>query len=358
MFDRSNLTREALEAYSLDLRQFLDFREARLPDGQRIIEATSASGVSFTLLPDRGFDIWSARYHGLPLTWLAAGSPFAADSGQSWLRQFNGGLLTTCGLTHVGGGEKDSGTGEYRDLHGTFTRLKAHRIALESPSWQPSGDCTLSIEAELHESVLFGVQWHIKRRVTLALQRPVFHVGDTITNQSDMVQPLMILYHINVGYPLVRAGVELDVASTARPRDAAAEAGFKTWARYDSPQDRYPEQVFFHHVSGIHHRATAALIGGNFGLRLDWNLNEMPYLTQWKNTRQGIYVCGIEPGNCIPEGLNSARSHGRIETLAPGESRTFGCTFTVLHDAETVQSTRDEITAARESGIPSAGFRL
>ncbi len=112
MLDEKFLTREEVERHSLDMRQFIDFRQATLPNGMRIIEAYNASGLTFTILPDRGMDIWTAHYNGVPLTWISQGSPHPADFGQSWLRQFNGGLLTTCGLTHVGPPEKDDISGE------------------------------------------------------------------------------------------------------------------------------------------------------------------------------------------------------------------------------------------------------
>src|SRR5262245_2437740 len=125
MFDRPTV-----EKHSLDMRQFIDFRQATLPNGLRTVEVYNGSGLTFTLLPDRGLDIWTAHYKGKPLTWISQGSPFPPDFGQSWLRQFNGGLMTTCGLTHAGPPETDDQTGEIRDLHGKFTRLRAGSLQI------------------------------------------------------------------------------------------------------------------------------------------------------------------------------------------------------------------------------------
>ena len=49
------LDRAALDRHSVDRRQWMDFREAVLPDGQRIIDAYNSSGLTFTVLPDRGW---------------------------------------------------------------------------------------------------------------------------------------------------------------------------------------------------------------------------------------------------------------------------------------------------------------
>lgn len=76
MLEAKLLTRDEVERHSLDMRQFIDFRQATLPNGMRIIEAYNSSGLTFTLLPDRGMDIWMAHYKGVPLTWISQGSPF------------------------------------------------------------------------------------------------------------------------------------------------------------------------------------------------------------------------------------------------------------------------------------------
>ena len=114
-----DLSRTNLEQYSVDLRQFIDFRQSTLPNGMRIVEAHNSSGLSFTLLPDRGLDIWTMHYKGMPLTWISQGSPHLPDYGANWLRLFNGGVLVTCGLRHAGPPETDEQTGEERDSTAT-----------------------------------------------------------------------------------------------------------------------------------------------------------------------------------------------------------------------------------------------
>ena len=164
--------------------------------------------------------------------------------------------------------------------------------------------------------------------------QPTLQVIDTFTNVGDTPTPFMLLYHCNLGYPLVREGTELHVASDVYPRDEAARAGAESWSQYEAPTPQYAEQVFFHHVRRTDKNDVQSVIhNGEIGLRFAWNANELPYLTQWKNTRQGQYVCGIEPGNCIPEGQNAARAAGRLSTLAPGEARTHHLEITVIEGA-------------------------
>jgi hypothetical protein len=345
-------TRTMIENHSVDLRQFIDFRQSTLPNGMRLVEAYNAAGLSFTLLPDRGLDIWTAHYKGLPLTWVAQGSPFPPDFGLLWLQQFNGGLMTTCGLLHVGPPEHDTDSGEFRDLHGRYSRLRASDLSVTG-GWIDETNYTLSLSGVVCEQRLFQEQLRLARTVSLPLAETAFSITDTITNLGDHPAPLMLLYHINVGYPLVSAGAELVVSSQAYPREAIARAGFDRWMHYDGPQTGYAEQVFFHHLRTSGSIAQAALLQPDWGMKVAWRADELPYLTQWKNTRQGIYVSGIEPGNCIPEGQNSARTSGRLRLIQPGESLRFGFTLSLLDGVEAVQRCRTEIAADARGSLIS-----
>lgn len=353
--DLQTLAREPLDRYSLDPRQFLDFRESRLSDGSRIIDAYNGSGLTFTLLPDRGLDIWSAHYNGIPLTWLSPGSPYPPDAGLSWLQAFNGGLLTTCGLMHVGPPETDTTTGETRDLHGRFTRLRAQDLHVSRDGFD-----SINLACKLNEQRLHGEQYEVTRWVSLDLGQPTIRLADVVTNLGDTPLPLMVLYHINLGYPLVAPGARLWVPSeNAYARDDVARSGLGRWYNYEAAEPEYAEQVFFHHTRhGRDGMTEVALINNDFGLCVAWNAVTMPYLTQWKNTRQGMYVNGIEPGNCIPEGQNAAREAGRLEMLQPGESRAFNCEITVLPDSDATQAARERISALEDKGTAGSAVRL
>ncbi len=356
MLDSNWLNPEHRKPHSIDPRQFMDFRQSTLPNGTRIVEAYNSSGLHFTLLPDRGLDVWSAHYNGIPLTWISQGSPHPPDFGLSWLEQFNGGLLTTCGLTHVGPPETDRSSGEVRDLHGKFSRLRAEGLRVE---WGEDAR-TLALRGSVAESSLFGTQLRLERRYVMILGEPGFMIEDHITNLGDSAAPLMFLYHVNLGYPLIAQGTRLATAYVGvYPRDEVARMGLDTWPEYIAAKPDYAEQVFYHHLKCDEQGATEAVIyREQFGLSLRWSSREMPYLNQWKNTRQGIYVCGVEPANCIPEGQNSARAKERLVMLAPGASQRFGLRVTVLGSGNAVAHSINRIYKLREAGVPVANCKL
>lgn len=353
------LDRRTLEQHSMDMRQFIGARQSTLPNGMQIIDVYNSSGLRFTLLPDRGLDIWLASFQGQPLTWISNASPHPPDAGSGWLQQFNGGLLTTCGLQHAGPAETDDVTGEKRDVHGQFTRLPAQNVHVYG-GWTGGHDAQfeLYIEGDMYESALFGPQLHLHRRYRIVAGKPIIELIDTVTNRSDTPLPLMVLYHVNLGYPLIRDGTTLHLPVQALyPRDAAARAGAETWPTYESPTAGYPEQVFFHHLKmQPNSTITEAFISNqDIGLRLQWDSLTAPYFTQWKNTRSGIYVCGIEPGNCVPEGQNAARSSGRLVVLAAGEHIVLNVRFEMF---AAPQTGIDMIEQLQMNGRPVHGSRF
>lgn len=348
-------SRNRLEKHSLDTRQFIDARQSRLPNGMRQLDVHNSSGLQFTILPDRGMDIWTATYNGLPLTWISQGSPHPPDYGSPWLRQFNGGLLTTCGLRNAGPAETDPETGEYRDVHGNFTRLRASDVSVQTV-WQ-GDELVLHIRGILAEGQLFGEQLRVERHYRLVIGEPAFELTDTITNLYDEPVPLMVLYHFNIGYPLVQEGSQLlSPTDAVYPRDEAAQAGLETWNLYGAPQPGYAEQVFYHHVNAdAEHWTRVALYNPDFGVCLGWDTTHAPYFSQWKNIRRGIYVCGIEPGNCMPEGQNAAREAGRLVILQPQASHIFTCRLTAFRE---VDETREKIDHLRTAGKRVENFKL
>jgi len=347
-----DLSRSTLEQHSLDLRQFIDFRASTLANGARSIDAYNSSGLTLTLLPDRGLDIWLAAYNGRPLTWISQGSPHAPDFGAPWLRLFNGGVLVTCGLRHVGPPEADERNGDLRDLHGDYTRLRAYNLSTHG-DWQED-TYTLEVTAMVAEAALFAEQLRMTRTVRMTLGEPAVELIDVVENLYDTPAPFMLLHHFNFGYPLVQEGVQFHTASAmVRPRDMTARASFATWEQYHGAIPRHLEEVFFHQVyAGAGGTAIAALANEDFGLQVEWDTTHEPYLTQWKNYRRGSYVCGVEPGNCVPEGQNRARRAGRLVMLGPGEKQSFRNKLTVLPDAAAVAAMRARVAAQTGAGRP------
>ena len=76
--------------------------------GTRIAWVNTGTGLRYKVILDRAMDIADAFYNQYGLAWLShVGVTYKTfpDKGTDWLKAFGGGLLTTCGLDHVGGPE-------------------------------------------------------------------------------------------------------------------------------------------------------------------------------------------------------------------------------------------------------------
>src|SRR5689334_20409949 len=95
--------------------------------GTRIAWINTGAGLRFKVVIDRAMDIAEAFYNEHSLAWIShPGIVFPqpySNKGIDWLATFGGGLLTTCGLSHIGGPESDE-YGE-RGLHGKISNVAA-----------------------------------------------------------------------------------------------------------------------------------------------------------------------------------------------------------------------------------------
>jgi hypothetical protein len=271
-----------------------------------------------------------------------------------FLRQFFGGLMTTCGLTNFGPGGIDRyGT---VPLHGHIDNLPAADVRWTA-EWQ-GDECILTIEGTVRQTRLFGENLRLDRRISTRLGSRSLRIEDTVTNEGAERMPHMILYHCNGGFPLLTEDACLHVSASAmRPRDAEAEKGVDVWDRGAPPQPGFKEQVFVHTpVACTDGRAAAALInhdlqgGEGLGLAVRFDPAQLPAMMQWRMLGQGTYVMAVEPANCPTiEGRKVAEERGTLPFLEPGESRRYALEFQVLTSRTKIDALVREIQEARRS---------
>lgn len=151
--------------------------------GTRIAWINTGTGLRYKVIIDRSLDIADAFYNQYSLAWLShvgvtTPNP-AATRGLEWLRTFGGGLLSTCGLTHVGAPETDQ-YGE-RGLHGRIGNIPAELESIVQPD-PVAGNLGMSITGRIRESVVFGPHLELKRTISGTLGDPVIRIRDEVTN--------------------------------------------------------------------------------------------------------------------------------------------------------------------------------
>lgn len=331
-----------------DISQIGGARQIKLAggtyEGVEAVEFRTGSGLCFLAVPGRGLDITLAEHNGRPFAWRsAAGEVTPAlfeEPGIGWLRNFPGGLVTTCGLTYAGATCEDNG--EKLGLHGRFSNTAASNVWVDG-EWD-GDEYRMWAIGKVRESRLFGENLLLQRKISATLGENSFTIEDIVTNEGSRRVPHMILYHINGGWPAVEAG-SFFVAPTrsATPRDVDAEMDKEHYYLNDPPTADFKERCYYHDMAADKDGFTyAGLVNKNmpggeqFGFCVKYNVNELPTFTQWKMNGTREYVVGLEPANCRVEGRAKERERGTLQFLKVGETRSYRLEVTVLTNAEEV----------------------
>ena len=349
-------TRQQLQDLTGDMSQLAYARRSELVEGNErgagLIDVFNASGLCFSLLPGRALDIASAHYKGMSLGFRSStgdvGPSFYEPAGSGWLRGFFGGLLVTCGMTFVGHPEVDpQQENEELGLHGRLSYTPAKQVRARGV-WEKD-DYVIEVSGAIREAVVFGSNLLLTRKIRTVLGERSLHIHDRVENLAAGPSPLMLLYHMNPGFPVLDAQTRFLVKSE-RSTDWIDdhEVGPDTYETVAPPRDEPHDDVYVHRpipdASGM---VEAALVNGKLGLGIGFRFSkqEVPLLTQWQHYSKGTYVTGIEPGNCSPLGRAWNRANGYLQHIAPGEVRDFHMQITVLDGREDLAAAETRIRA-------------
>lgn len=340
-----SLSRQDLEKRIGHLLQVAGVRMLELQEGVekgvRVADVRSGSGLRFQISMDRGMDISTAEYKGIPLAWRSvAGDVHPAyynSRGMEWLRSFPGGLMTGCGLSTAGAPSVDQG--QEFGIHGRLSNTPAANVQART-EWE-GDNCKFAVAGEIREGALFRENLLLRRVIEVELGRSVITFHDTVINEGVMTTPLMMLYHINLGWPLVDDGARLLLnARSSTPRDAEAEKGGNEIRHIPGPIPGYKEQVFYHDLIPDDRGFATALLENarlQIGLTVQFRQKELRRFVQWKMVGEQEYVLGLEPANCHVSGRAKERERGTLEHLEPGERREFLLQIGILDGADAIQ---------------------
>lgn len=286
--------------------------------GTRRIRMVTGGGLDLEFLPDRALDIGHVSFRGIPLAWVSSVDfvpphHFEAE-GTEWLRSFGGGLLATCGLDTFGPPSEDEG--RWFPMHGRVGALPANVVESSVT------DTTITLRGEIRQTKVFSENLVLRRTYTADVGGATLRITDRVTNESAQPSGHMMLYHFNLGWPLLDERALLDIpCQSSTPRDEPAVSGIDRWRTIEPPQRGFREQVYFHEA---HPGNGIAVIDNphlNIRCEISFDTDTLPGLFQWKMADFGHYVMGLEPANTSHVfGRASARSSGELPVLEPGES--------------------------------------
>ena len=307
--------------------------------------------LSFDILPDRGMGLGYLAYRGVPLAWVSSvGSispAYYEPEGMGWLRTFSGGTLVTCGLSQVGDPSVDGQ--ESYGLHGRISTIPAQDVGVRR-EWE--GDSyVLQIVGTMHETRVFGEFLALKRTITTSYERPSIHIHDVVVNRGYARVPLMLLYHMNFGYPLVSPRATMLFPSRqVTPYDANAAARLEQHTIPAAPLPNYPEHVYDHDLHATNDDMTGVAIvnealDDGLGVFIEWSKATLPMFFQWNMFASGQYVVGLEPSNCCVDGRSRAKEQGRLEYLEAGEQKIVDLHLSVIEGKQRIGELKERIAA-------------
>lgn len=280
--------------------------------GCRLATLHSGAGLEVSINCDRALDGLDAWFGGVPISFRAPGG---ATPDRPILDAWQGGLVTTCGFFNVGPPENGQG------LHGNAWRLPVRDLAVTA-TWEDD-ELVSKVSGTTREASLFGPHIECRRTWTMRYGANRLELRDEIRNAGFEPQRIFVLYHCNLGWPLLDRGATVSIQGSARPRDEAAAGAVNNYALVDEPSPARPEEVLFHDVPADPDGwAHACVSGRDACFDIAWRPEQLPCFSQWRSFQSGSYALGLEPGNCHPLGAAAETEAGHGDLLAPGQTKT------------------------------------
>ncbi len=295
------------------LTQAVSLRRYTLTEGEGkgldVIDCCNGQ-LRFLVNVTKACDIMQVYHKGENVSFISKNGFSAREVPFS--KRFEGGMLYTCGLDNVGGREGF-------EVHGGFHNTPAEVI---SAVCDEQG---ISIEARVACTELFGCNFVMKRKIACALNSESIVIEDTLYNAGYVAENYCLLYHVNIGYPLLDEGgrIVADVGA-CEPRTpwAAANAG-KAFCIED-PTPGAEETCYYLTLNKPEITYLNAKTGKSLTLR--YAGKSLTRFLEWKSMACGDYALGLEPcTTALDDGFE-------YQVLGPQETETFRLELTITQN--------------------------
>jgi hypothetical protein len=307
--------------------------------------------MKISVVPTRGMNVLEAVAGKVRLGWDSPVSevvnPAFIDlngrGGLGWLEGFNE-MVVRCGYEWVGHPGMDHGV--LLTLHGLAANIPASKVVLSIDEEPPY---TIRLKGELKEQAFKLVNFLIETELSTEAGAQSFTLHDTLTNEGDYPKEYEALYHSNFGPPLLDPGALFSApVQQVSPFNDKAAGDFTDWQTYREPTRDYDETVYNIVPYGNEHGDTLAVLhnsGGDLGVSLAFNIQQLPVFSLWKNTdtRGQGYVTGLEPGTSFAYNRSYQRALNRVPTIGAKEERHFDITYTFLGDKPSVDKALQQV---------------
>jgi hypothetical protein len=338
--------------------QVFGIREATLAGGRergvKILQVQNGAGLEFTVVPDRAMDIADFKYKGTPCAFISKNGilnpMYFVEGGLScFYRNFTGGMLYTCGITHMGTPGEENG--RLLGLHGPLTALAAEGVSARVEY----GEIPVAVmRGTMRQTEVYREHIVAEREIRVAYGENKVFVRDRFANRGYTAQPFMLLYHFNFGYPLLCEDTRIVLPEkTAKARNETAKKGFSRRFLMEKPEDGREEECYFFELHAKKDGSTKALVLNDrlgLGLAMTYRADQLPCLTEWKSMAAGDYALGLNPGTNPPLGRAHARRHGNLMHIEPGEVKSFDLSLEIIEGKQNLTDIQKTIKEIGKNG--------
>ena len=307
-------------------------------DGVELLDVQNRSGMHFDVNVSRGMDIPYLDFCGENIGFISpcgvVAPQYFDDKGVEFLKSFTAGFLTTCGLKVIGAPCEYEGK-EY-GLHGNIGHTPAENVsyAIVEDGETPYVD----IKGTMRDAIIFGDKLSLERNIKCYYKDRKFTISDKVTNEGFKKARQVILYHCNIGYPILTPDSEVYIPSAeVKPRTEHSIEGLDVWMNPQEADPDYEEMCYYHKLKADeNNHATVGIYNPELelGVALEIDLSTLDHFVQWKMMGAGDYVMGLEPGNATIDGIADAIENGSMKYLEAGESATYSITVHILKGRE------------------------
>ena len=303
-----------------------------------------AGNLKFTILSSRCLDIGQASYKGLPFGYISksglrAPEYFLENKAKGFLDSFYGGLVTTSGLNNIGADCVVDGR-EY-GVHGEIANMPAEMVS-KREYWD-EGELYFEISGKIRHSRFYAEDLVMERKIRTRLGSNKLTITDTVENRDFAGVPLMLLYHINLGFPFLDSCSKLIIPhlKDSWPRTESAKKGLSSFDNFSEPVDGIEEECFYHTFDADDGQASICLFNPQLGKKgmgvyLKYDTQQLPVFLQWKMMRSKEYVCGFSPATTYAEGRKNAIEKNETISIQPLEKKTFGIEIGITEDVDSL----------------------
>lgn len=314
--------------------------------GVEMIDVQNRSGMHFDVNVSRGMDIPYLDFCGENIGFISpcgvVAPQYFDDKGLGFLKSFTAGFLTTCGLKSAGAPSEYKG--KAYGLHGNISHTPAEEVTCVVEE----GDVPcIKITGKVRDAVIFGDKMLLEREIICYYKEKKFTIKDKVTNEGYQKTNHMILYHCNLGYPLLSPDSEIFIPAVKTvARNPHAEEGIGVWDKLQEADPAYEEMCYYHDVkTGDNKEAAVAVYNPALalGVAIEFDKTTLDHLVEWKMMGAGDYVLGLEPGNSTIDGIEDAIENGSMKFLEPGETAEYHLSFKILTSKEELEAVKKKI---------------